>query len=434
MRLRRAFSTSVAKVIPIDSELRTRAEARDAADPLRRFREAFHHEPGGPVYLNGNSLGRMPLRAADVLARTQSEWSERLGRGWNEGWMDAPLRLGAKIAGLIGAEPDEVAIAESTSVNLYKLAHAALAIQAPRKKIVSDALNFPSDLYVLEGVARAFGGELEVVPSRDGIRIAPEDVEAAIDKETALLALTHTSFKTSALHDMNRLTAAAHAKGALALWDLSHSVGAVPTDLHGAKADLAVGCSYKYLNGGPGAPAFMFVRRELQEKLVQPIWGWLGHAEPFRFGLEYQPAEGIRRFVSGTPPVISMLAMEPGIDLIAEAGMAAIREKSIDLGSFLIELWEAWLEPLGVGLGSPRDASERGSHVSLTHPEGLAITLALKEANRAILDFRQPDCIRFGLAAVYNSFGDVFEAMKAIREVLETRSFEAFREKRVAVT
>lgn len=417
MRSKGASSTSVAKATTTETDSREKALALDAADPLRRFRAEFHFEPGGPIYLNGNSLGRMPRSAAQTLVRARAEWSDRLGRAWNEGWMNAPLRLGAKVAGLIGAETDEVAVADSTSVNLFKLASAAMAIQSPRRKIVSDALNFPSDLYVLEGVARAAGGELVVVPSQDGIRTRPEDLEAALDHDTALLALTHTCFKTAAVHDLARLTAAAHEYGALALWDLSHSAGAVPTDLIGAGADLAVGCSYKYLNGGPGAPAFLYVRREHQGRLAQPIWGWLGHAEPFQFDLDYRPAEGIRRFLSGTPPIVSLLAMEPGLDLIAEAGMEPLRDKSVALGEYLIELWKAWLEPLGFDLASPRAAAERGSHVSLRHDQGLAISLALKEEMGVIADFRRPDCIRFGLAAIYNSFEDVWGAMVALRTV-----------------
>lgn len=391
-------------------------------------------EPDGPIYLDGNSLGRMPKAARQTIDEELNRWSTRLARGWGESWMEAPIRLGGKIAQLIGADADEVVVCDATSVNLYKLATAAMGARKGQKRIVTDALNFPSDLYVLQGVAEQTGVDLIVVPSRDGITIDPADIEAELDDRTALLSLTHCAFKSGALHDMAGLTAAAHKVGALALWDLSHSAGAVPIDLNEARADLAVGCGYKYLNGGPGAPAFVFVRKRLQEELESPIWGWLGHEEPFAFDPDYRPGKGIRRFRAGTPPVLSMMALEAGVDLFLEVGMDAVRRKSIALTEFLIEIVDATLVPLGMKIASPRDPAVRGSHVSLAHPDGLAIDLALIEERNVIPDFRAPDNIRFGVAPLYTSFSDVAEAMLKTKEVLETRTYERFRDRQVRVT
>lgn len=406
----------------------------DAADPLREFRFQFEIEEHGPIYLDGNSLGRMPKAVRGIVEQELNRWSNRLVRGWPEGWMEAPIRLGSKIAQLLGAEDDEVLVADSTSINLYKLVVAALAYQPGRRRIVTDALNFPSDIYVLQAAARRFNAELTVVPSQDGFRVHPEEIEVALDEDVALLSLTHCAFKSGALHDMPRLTEAAHRVGALALWDLSHSAGAVPVDLKGCRADLAVGCTYKYLNGGPGAPAFLFVRRELQDSLESTIQGWLGHAAPFEFDPDYRPAPGIRRFRDGTPPILSMLAAEAGIDLLLEAGMDQVRAKSIALTEFLIEIWEARLAPLGVALASPRDSNLRGSHVSLRHPDGLAIDQALIEEKGVIPDFRAPDNIRFGVAPLYNSFSEVAEAMLKFEAVLASESYKRFRGRSVSVT
>lgn len=391
-------------------------------------------EPGGPIYLDGNSLGRMPAAAREIVDVELERWSKRLARGWGEAWMEAPVRLGAKIARLIGAQSDEVVVCDATSANLYKLVMSALAFAPRRKRIVTDALNFPSDLYVLQGIADQTGVELAVVPSRCGIKIEPEDIESALDENTVLLCLTHCAYKSGALHDMARLTQAAHVAGALALWDLSHSAGAVPVELNASGADLAVGCGYKYLNGGPGAPAFVFVRRDLQERLRSPIWGWLGHSDPFAFEPDYDPGPGIQRFRAGTPPVLSTMVLEAGVDLMLETGMENLRQKSIALTEFLIEIWESQLAEMGLTLASPRNPTHRGSHVSLAHPDGLAIDLALIEEFGVIPDFRAPNNIRYGVAPIYNSFSDVAEAMLKTREVVQTRAYERHRGRTVRVT
>lgn len=397
-----------------------RARELDAADPLARFREEFVVGPSGPIYLDGNSLGRLPRKAQD-LARdlVERQWGERLIRGWNDGWYELPGRLGAKVAALIGARADEVVVCDSTSVNLFKLATAAVRAQAPRREILSDARNFPSDAYVLQGC-----GDLRLVEN------AAEEASDA----TALVSLTLTCFRTAACHPLVGTTGRAQRAGAWMLWDLSHSVGAMPIDMTASGAEMAVGCTYKYCNGGPGAPAFLYVRRDLQKSLASPIQGWFGHAEPFAFGLDYRPAEGARRFLAGTPPVLSMACMEPGLDLLLEAGMEAVREKSLAMGEFLIAMADATLAEFGVSVATPREAHRRGSHVALRHTEAWRLTQALVEECGVIPDFRAPDLIRFGLAPLYNSFGEVYAALVRLRRVLETRSFERFPAGRSGVT
>jgi kynureninase len=399
----------------------------DAADPLARFRAAFVDDEPGLIYLDGNSLGRLSHRAvalADDLMRRQ--WGGRLIRGWNEGWFEAPERIGAKIAQLIGAYPDEVIVADSTSVNLFKLATGALLARPGRARIVSDDLNFPSDLYVLSGVAELLGRGhvLDIVASPDGLYGPVEGLVERLDG-AALLSLSHTAFKSGYVYDMAALSAAARAAGALSLWDLSHSVGAVPLDLTGAGADLAVGCTYKYLNGGPGAPAFLYVRRELQEHIANPIAGWMGQHNLFAFELDYSPAPGIRRFLSGTPPVVSLALIEPGLDLLLEAGMGALRAKSMAQGAYLVALWEQLLAPLGFTLKSPLEAARRGSHISLGHPHALGIDLALIRELGVLPDFRAPDNLRLGLAPIYTSYTDIHTAVtrmaRAVAEGLYTK-------------
>jgi kynureninase len=401
----------------------------DRQDELGRFREAFVIEDPALIYLDGNSLGRLPRTAIARLGTVvEAEWGGRLIRGWNEGWMDAPGRVGAKLARLLGAEPDEVLVADSTSVNLFKLVVAALAARRERRRVVTDDLNFPSDLYVLQGALRLAGAgyRLEVVPSPDGLTGPEAALAAALDEDTALLALCHTAFKSAFVYDMAALTARAHAVGALALWDVSHSVGAMPLHLGDAGVDLAVGCTYKYLCGGPGSPAFLYVRRDLQAELLSPIWGWLGQRAPFEFALDYAPAPGIRRFMAGTPPVLSLLAIEPGVDLLLEAGLDRVRAKSVRQSEYLIGLWEAWLAPLGFTLNSPREASRRGSHVSLGHAEGLRIDQALIEEMGVLPDFRRPDNIRLGIAPLYTTFRELHEAAGRMRRVVDDRLYEKY--------
>jgi kynureninase len=404
-----------------------RARQLDAADPLTAYRERFVITDPDLIYLDGNSLGRLPRATLAVLTDViRQQWGERLVRSWGEGWFEVANRIGGKIGRLLGAANGEIILADSTSVNLFKLVSAALAARPGRHTILTDDLNFPSDLYILQGIARRAGGEyrIRVVPSSDGIDGPAEALMAALDEDTALLTLSHTVFKSGYTYDMAAVTEAAHRAGALILWDLSHSAGSVPVALNDAAADLAVGCTYKYLNGGPGAPAFLYVRRDLQATLPNPISGWIGQREPFDFAPDYMPAEGIQHFLSGTPPILSLAAVEPGVDLLLEAGMARLRERSVRLSEYFIDLWESQLAPLGFRLQSPRDPARRGSHVSLGHDDAWRINLALIHDMKVLPDFRRPDNIRLGIAPLYNTFTDLHQAVERMREVVTGRHYE----------
>jgi kynureninase len=413
------------------------AQELDRADELACYRAEFVLDDPELIYLDGNSLGRLPRRTVARLREVvEAEWGRRLIRGWGEGWMAASAALGGKLARLLGVAADEVIVADSTSVDLFKLVLAALAARPGRRTVVSDDLNFPSDLYVLQGALRLAGPEhrLRMVRSPDGLSTAPDALAAAMDRDTALVALCHTAFKSGYVYDLAAVTREAHQAGALALWDVSHSVGAVPLALGAADADLAVGCSYKYLCGGPGAPAFLYVRRDLQERLSSPIWGWMGHRGPFDFALDYAPAPGIARFLAGTPPVLSLAAIEPGVDLVLEAGIERLRAKSVRQTEYLIGLAEAWLAPLGFRVRSPREAARRGSHVSLGHPEGWRINRALIEEMGVIGDFREPDNLRLGVAPLYTTFVEIHEGMRRLRAVVEDRRYAKYAVERSAVT
>ncbi len=423
------------KVTPVKTD-REHARALDAQDALARFRNEFVIDDPNLIYLDGNSLGRLPRRsAARVREVVERGWGSRLVRAWGEGWLDAPRRVGSKIAGLIGAQPDEVIVADSTTVDLFKLVGAAIASQPDRHKLVTDDLNFPTDLYVMQGAAKLAGAcRVEMVHSKDGMTMSSAALAAAIDHDTALVELTHTAFKSGFVYDMRSITDDAHRSGALILWDLCHSVGAMPLALDDDGVDLAVGCTYKYLNGGPGAPAFLFIRRDLQDRLSNPIWGWFGQKEQFEMGPHYDPAPGMTRWMAGTPSIISLAAVEPAVDMVIEAGIDALREKSIALTEYAIALWEAWLEPLGLQLNSPRDPAQRGSHVSLGHPDGLRIDRALIEEMNVVPDFRYPDNIRLGVAPLYTSFAEVYEGMARLRRVMDERLYEKYPTARPQVT
>jgi len=408
-------------------ELLDYARQMDREDPLAAFRQEFAIEDPDLIYLDGNSLGRLPTRTSAKLRElVDVQWGDRLVRGWGEHWIGLPQRVGAKIAQLIGAGEDEVLVCDSTSVNFYKLTMAALEAQAGRDQILTDSANFPSDIYLLQGCAKQFGRHLEIVE--------PGSVLDALGSRTALLTLSHTSFKSGYVHPMLKLTKAAAEVGAVTLWDLSHSVGAVPVDLGACRAELAVGCTYKYLLGGPGAPAFLYVRRDLQERLLNPIWGWFGQKEPFAFGLDYAPADGIRRFMAGTPPILSLAAVESGVDLILEAGMDAIRRKSVLQTQFLIDLWEAILEPIGFTLNSPRDPDFRGSHVSFGHSDAFQIDQALIRDMNVVPDFRAPDSIRFGVAPLSTTFEEIVHAVGRTEEVVRTGIYRQYPTLRTGVT
>jgi kynureninase len=383
----------------------------DRLDVLADFRNRFDL-PAGVIYLDGNSLGALPRqtasRLADVVAQ---EWGNGLIRSWNSAdWIGAPARVGAKIARIVGASPHEVIVADSTSVNLFKLLTAGLADRRPRRVILSEPGNFPTDLYVAQGVCSIVeGASLRTVP-REGIA-------DAIDDDVAILMLTHVHYKSGARFDMAALTQAAQARGALVLWDLSHSVGAVPVDLNAANADLAIGCGYKYLNGGPGAPAFLFVAERHQRRLASPLSGWMGHAAPFAFGDAYAPAEGLRRFLCGTPPILGLAALESGLDVFLEADMGAIGAKSQAMCSLMIELVASRCARLGLRLATPEDAQARGSHVSFCHEQGYAVMQALIERG-VIGDFRDPDILRFGVTPLYLRYEDIWNAVETLRAVL----------------
>jgi kynureninase len=372
-------------------EVLERAEVLDTADPLRDFRARFVVSDELLVYLDGNSLGRLPKATAERLARVvNDEWGGELVRGWNH-WLDEALRVGDLIGTqLLGALPGEVAVSDSTTVNLYKLAEAALRARPERPHIVVARDEFPTDRYVLEGLARRHGKELRWIESDLVDGTTTTDVTAMLDDDVALIVLSLVNYRTSAFADMTAITRAAHAVGALALWDLSHAVGAVPIDLEGAGADLAVGCTYKYLNGGPGAPAFLYVRRELHATLRNPIQGWFGQSDMFAMGPAYDAAPGIRSWLAGTPGILALACVEEGARLTAQAGMSAIRAKSSALTEFGIGLLDERLVPLGCSLGSPRDPARRGSHISIRHPRGAQLVAQLMERG-VVTDFREPD-------------------------------------------
>jgi kynureninase len=411
------------------------ARELDAQDPLARFRDEFVVDDPTLIYLDGNSLGRLPKRTAERMRKVvDDEWGKRLIRAWGEGWFTAPQRIGGKIAQLIGAQPDEVIVTDSTSVNFFKLVMAALEAKPGRRTVVTDDLNFPSDMYLLQGAVKLANARLEVVHSADGLTVTNDALAKVIDSDTALVTLTHTAFKSGYIYDMQAITDLAHRAGALMLWDLCHSAGAMPIALNACGVDMAVGCTYKYLNGGPGSPAFLYIRRDLQDRLLNPIWGWFSQKGQFDMTLSYEPGPGLQRFLAGTPTMLSLAAVEPGVDLLLEAGIERLRAKSIQQTDYLIALWDEKLKPLGVTLNSPLDSACRGSHVSLGHPEGLRIDRALIEEMNVIPDFRYPDNLRLGIAPIYTSFAEIHEAVMRIQHVIESRLYEKYPTERPAVT
>ena len=410
------------------------ARTLDQSDPLRPFRSRFVHTDPDLIYLDGNSLGRLPKSAiATVGDVAQNQCGDRLIRSWNEGWWEMQLRLGDLLAPLLGAADGEVIISDSTTVNLYKLALTAVNSTPEPSKIVTDDLNFPTDVYVLDGVAKTAGKTLEVVGS-DGIQGPVDALEAAIDETTALVALSHTTFKSGYTYDVAAITEICHRAGALVLWDTSHSVGVVPIDLGAVSVDLAVGCTYKYLNGGPGSPAFLYVRADLQDRFFNPIAGWWGHADPFGFDLKFEPVSGIRRFHSGTMPILSLAAIEAGINETLEAGIERIRAKSTALSEFLIEQTDLHISDLGFSIATPREADQRGSHISLASSEAWPITRAVIEVGKVIPDYRTPDNLRLGLAPLYTSFVDVHTAIQRIRSIVADGHYREFMDATTVVT
>ncbi|MFT4263389.1 MAG: aminotransferase class V-fold PLP-dependent enzyme [Nocardioides sp.] len=399
--------------------LAERAEALDAADPLAALRAEFVLPPQVSSYLDGNSLGR-PLRAtrARLGSFVDGDWGTGLIRSWDAGWMDAPVELGDAIARItLGAAPGQTVVADSTTVMLYKLVRGAVAARPGRDQVVADTENFPTDRFVLEGVAAECG--LEIVWLRTDPRTGPSaaQVRAAAGPRTALVLLSHVSYRSGFVADMPAITAAAHDAGALMLWDLCHSVGAVELELDRIGVDLAVGCTYKYLNGGPGAPAFGYLARSLHGAVRQPVQGWMGAADPFAMAPSYVPATGIRQLISGTPPIVGMLPMRDMLDLIERAGMAAVRAKSVLLTELVIEAYDELLAPLGVELGSPRDPAARGGHVTLDHPSFQGLLGSLWERG-VIPDFRPPRGLRIGLSPLSTSFAEVAHSLTVVAELL----------------
>ena len=419
------------------------AAALDALDPLAGFRDRFvvadgPHDQPELLYLDGNSLGRLPAAtAAAVDALVREQWGGGLVRSWHD-WIEWPTRLGDRLAAdVLGARPGEVVVADSTSVNLYKLAAAALdavpAEEPRRRAVVVDAGDFPTDRYVVQGLAAERGLELRALaPDLDAGPTA-EALRAALDGEVALAVLSVVNYRSGALLDVAEVTALAAAAGVRVLWDVSHAAGVVPLALHPSGAELAVGCTYKYLNGGPGAPAFLYVRQELQPLLRQPIWGWFGQRDQFGMGDAYEPADGVERFCVGTPPILSTAALEPAVALVAEAGVDRLRRKSVALCDLAVELADAWLTPLGFRLASPRDAARRGGHVSLAHPDAWRICRALADAG-VVADYRVPDRLRLGPSPLYTRFVDVWDAADRLRRLVVAGEHERLPRERPRVT
>jgi kynureninase len=414
------------------------AKQLDQQDGLAAYREQFVVNDPDLIYLDGNSLGRLPKSVIERAKKTVAEeWGTDLIRGWNKGWWESPARIGNKIASLLGAAEGQVVVGDQTSINLFKLATAALMLQPQKKRIITDTFNFPSDLYILQGINHLLGNHHEI------IRIGAQDnditpdlaaLEAALNADTALLTLSHVTFKSGYLYDMAHITDLAHRKGALVLWDLSHSAGAIPIELDKSNADFAIGCTYKYLNGGPGAPAFLYVNKSLQNDVSSPIWGWWGQSHPFEFDLNYQPALGVQRFLAGTAPMLSTLAMEEALNPLLEAGMDSVRAKSVLMTDYASYLTDELLTPLGFSLGSPRDSVRRGSHISIRHEGGYRINRAMIEEMNVIPDFRAPDNIRLGFAPLYVSFTDIWEGFDRIRKVVEEKRFEKYPKQKLTVT
>ncbi len=406
-------------------------QALDAQDPLRALRDQFTL-PKGVIYLDGNSLGVLPkTAAARVATAVTQEWGQGLIRSWNSaGWFSLPQRLGDKIGQLVGAAPGEVVATDSTSINLFKVLSAALSMAAQdapqRKRVVSERSNFPTDLYIAEALCKERGLTLDLVE--------PEDIASSLAADVAVLMLTHVNYRTGAMHNMAEVTAAAHAEGILCVWDLAHSAGAVPVDLTAARADFAVGCGYKYLNGGPGAPAFVWVNPLHADRFWQPLAGWWGHAAPFQFTPDYQPAKGISRYLCGTQPILSMTALECGLDSVLAAqalgGMAALRAKSMALTDMFIALVEQRCSNHGLGLATPRESAQRGSQVCLTREIGAYAIVQALIARGVIGDFRagdggrHQDILRFGLTPLYIGFEDVWHAVEHLREVLDSAEWQ----------
>jgi kynureninase len=414
---------------------REAAAELDTTDPLRSFGGRFAPLEPGLIYLDGNSLGRPPRTTLSRMERAlREEWAGELVRGWSH-WIDLPRQVGDELAaGVLEARPGEVVVSDSTSVNLYKLAAAAVAARPGRRVIVTDDDNFPSDRYILQGLAAEKGLELREVASDINNGLDLQVLEEALDDEVAVVSLSHVAYRSGALLDMPLVTERVHAAGALMLWDLAHSAGSVPVPLTSSGADLAVGCTYKYLNAGPGAPAYLYVRRELQDRLQQPLWGWFGHGDQFTMGPHYEPAPGIDQFLVGSPAILQLHSVSEGARLVAEAGIEAVRAKGIALTEYFLTLADTWLAPRGFTLASPREAARRGAHLCLHHPKAWRFTQALIQDANVVPDYRSPERIRFGLAPLTTSFVMVWEALDRLRRIAEARAEAKYPAEQARVT
>jgi kynureninase len=402
---------------------RARAEELDAADPLGRYRGQFLLEDPALIYLNGNSLGALPLATMRRIETTlRGEWGTALARSWDH-WVDLPARAGDLVGQLIGAAAGQVIVTDNTTVNLYKLVTAALDARPGRHVIITDHDNFPSDRYVVEGIAAQRGAELRMLATDINEGLDPDLVRAAVDDDTAVVSLSHVAYRSGALADLAAITQIVHQAGALMLWDLCHSVGAVPVDLDGCDVDLAVGCTYKYLNAGPGAPAFLYVSARLRDVLGQPIWGWFSQRDQFAMGPRYDPAAGMAKFMTGTPPILATAAVEESARQLLDAGVEPIRAKSLRLTAYLIELADAWLVPLGCSIATPREPARRGGHVTICHPEAERIVERLASEG-IITDYRTPERFRFGLSPLTTRFTDVWDAAEAARDTITQKRYD----------
>lgn len=409
------------------------ADEQDEGDELASLRDSFYRPDPDVLYLDGNSLGMLPLTVRDRLHHlVDEEWGHELVRGWQH-WDSLPLQAGDRIGELIGAAPGQVVVTDTISVNLYKLAVAALAAQPGRKVLVTDSGNFPSDRYVLQGAAEQRKGQLRTVPTTATDGVNADDVHTYLADDVAMVAFSHVDYRSAAINDVVALTELAHQAGALVLWDLAHSAGVVPVDLDALGVDFAVGCTYKYLNSGPGAPAFLYVRRDLQSRLANPIQGWWGVADPFDMDAPFAAAEGIAKWQTGTPPVPGLVAVDESVALLAEAGIDRLRAKSMRLTTYLIELADAWLAPLGFVVASPRDAARRGGHVILTHDDAYRISEAAV-ASGVVGDARPPNLLRLSPAPSTTSFVDVWEAMSRLRDLVASNAHLALPAQRRRVT
>ena len=404
---------------------RSYAERLDASDPLASFRDRFEIPDDDLVYLDGNSLGRLPAATAGRIGEVvHEEWGRRLIRSWDEGLMDLPVQVGDRLgAALLGAGPGETLVCDTVTINAFKALHAAMDLRPGRTTIVAHRGEFPTDRFVASEVARQRGGSVRWIGPMDPQAAPIEPITAgelavALHDDVAVVLLSVVDYRSAAIADVAGITRAVHDAGALVVWDCSHAAGSIPLDLPGLGADLAIGCSYKYLNGGPGAPAWIWASAEHLESLHNPVPGWMGHADVFAMGPEYSPAPGIRRFMTGTPSAVALVAVDAGVELLAEAGMDAVRDKGMELTSYAVELTDAWLAEHGVALASPRDASRRGAHVTLRHPDALALVQALSDRG-VVPDFRRPDGIRVGLAPLTTRFTDVHDGLAALRALLE---------------